>query len=175
MDASTDGDRHAEPCEERMVSLLVRAADGDLDVHERTHLDHHLATCPSCRAALETQRLGHTVLARAFEAGAPPGFATRVLAHVNSSDSWFDRLDFRRWTWRVGPVTAALLLAAWMVTGETTSAEEAVVSATDAGVAADALLWSDAMNDASLVSFVWETTVGSDVVDDDADLDGSVR
>ena len=171
MDAPSDRDRQAEPCEDR-IALLVRAADDSLDASDRAQLDRHLAACPACSRALETQRGGRALLARAFDAEAPLGFSTRVLAHLESSDRWIDRLDFRRWTWRVGPVTAALLLAAWMVTGDTTSAAEAVVNATDAGVAADAVLWSDVMNDADLVSITWEATVAGS---DDADVDGSVR
>lgn len=160
-----------EPCEDR-IGLIVRAADGSLDAHDRASLDRHLTTCPSCRAALDAQQLSHTLLAHAFDTEAPLGFSTRVLAHLETPAHWLDRLDFRRWTWRIGPVAAALLLAAWMVTGETTSAAEAVISATDAGVAADAVLWSDAMNDADLVSIAWESTI---VGTEDTDVDGDMR
>lgn len=160
-----------EPCEDR-IGLIVRAADGSLDAHDRAHLERHLVTCPSCRAALDAQQISHALLARAFDAEAPLGFSTRVIAHLETPAHWLDRLDFRRWTWRIGPVAAALLLAAWMVTGETTSAAEAVIGATDAGVAADAVLWSDAMNDADLVSIAWESTIAET---DHAGVDGDVQ
>lgn len=158
----TDRRREDEACE-GYVGLLVRAADGSLGHEDRARLDTHLLTCDSCRAALETQRTAHLALADAFDVDAPLGFSTRVLANLEPEPSWFDRLDFRRWTWRVSPVAAALMIAAWMVaaSSQTTAASPSVevVDAAATTTEAEAVLLTDVLEDGDLVSLVWDAEV----------------
>lgn len=164
MTLTTVDNRSDEPCDD-YVSLLVRAADDSLDPDGRARLDEHLPTCEACRAALETQQLAHVMLSDAFEVDPPLGFTTRVVAHIEPRTGWLDRLDFRRWTWRISPVAAGLILVAWIVAAgsETTSASASidVVSATDAGVEADAVRWSDAGDGPDLVSLAWDAEVAA--------------
>jgi hypothetical protein len=105
------------------------------------------------------------MLSDAFEVEPPLGFTTRVVAHIEPRTSWLDRLDFRRWTWRISPVAAGLVLAAWIVAAgsDTTSASGSidVVNATDAGVEADAVRWSDTVDGPDLVSLAWDAEVAA--------------
>ncbi|MCC7042413.1 MAG: zf-HC2 domain-containing protein [Acidobacteria bacterium] len=162
MTGTTSHDRSHEPCDD-YVGLLVRAADDSLDADGRARLDAHLPGCGACRAALDSQHIAYVALSSTFEVEPSLGFATRVVANVEPRDSWLDRLDFRRWTWRVSPIAAGLFLAAWVVTDriETASAFEsvAVVNAADAGVQADAVRWSDAVDGTDLVSLTWDAEV----------------
>lgn len=172
MTFTTVHDRSNDPCDD-YVSLLVRAADDSLDPDGRARLDAHLPTCEACRAALETQQLAHVMLSDAFEVEPPLGFTTRVVAHIEPRTSWLDRLDFRRWTWRISPVAAGLVLAAWIVAAgsDTTSASGSidVVNATDAGVEADAVRWSDTVDGPDLVSLAWDAEVAAIAVTPEED------
>ena len=150
-----------EPCD-HVMGLLVRAADQELDAADRARLDRHLLACEACRTALHTQQVAHGMLAEAFAADPPFGFATRVLAHLDApAPHLLDRFDFRRWTWRVSPVAGGLFLAAWLVAAGTQTSSAAgpveVVSAT--GTGAEAVRWSDAVDGTDLVSLVWEADV----------------
>ena len=171
MTAPTDLHRDPDPCE-ALIALLVRAGDGSLDdVGDRARLDRHLASCAACREALEAQQAAHVALAAAFDIEPPLGFATRIAAQVQAPSNWFDRFDFRQWTWRAGPVAAGLALAAWLIaaSSETTIASTGgdLVSVTDAVVAAEAVLWSDAMDEADLVSLAWDDAIPSDTTSGD--------
>lgn len=156
-------DRHSqfsEPCE-GYLPLLVRAADDSLGADDRVRLDAHTRTCEVCREALAVQRAAYASLAGAFDVDPPLGFSTRVVAHLESDPqaSWLERLDFRRWTWRVSPVAAGLGLAAYLViaTGESTAASaSAEIGATDPAVL------SDVIDSGDLVSMVWDAENGSD-------------
>jgi anti-sigma factor RsiW len=164
MTSTTVHDRSHEPCD-AYVGLLVRAADDSLDADDRARLDAHLPGCAACRAALDTQQSAHVLLSTAFAPEPTLGFATRVVANVAPRENWLDRLDFRRWTWRVSPVAAGLLLAAWMVIagGETTSASVSVeeVSAAGADVQAEAVLWPDVIDGTDLVTLTWDAEVAT--------------
>jgi predicted anti-sigma-YlaC factor YlaD len=156
-------DPHDEPCDAYM-SLLVRAADDGLDAMARQRLDAHLASCDGCRAAFDAQRIAHELIAGAFDLdGRSLGFTTRVLAHLEPREHGLDRLDFRRWTWRLSPVAASLLLAAWAVAAwsETSAAATDVVSTASSGEYAAAVLLSDAIDQTDLVSLTWEAEVAS--------------
>ena len=171
MTAPTNLHHDPDPCE-ALIALLVRAGDGSLDdAGDRARLDRHLASCAACREALEAQQAAHVALATSFDVEPPPGFAARVAAQVQAPASWFDRFDFRQWTWRAGPVAAGLALAAWLIvaSSETTIASTGgdLVSAADAAVAAEAVLWSDAMDEADLVSLAWDDTVQPDTTGGD--------
>jgi hypothetical protein len=52
-------------------------------------------------------------------AAAPSDFVGRVLRDVGARESWFDRWDFRRWTWRLAPVATAAAVAMGLVVGRT--------------------------------------------------------
>ena len=98
------------------VSLLVRAGDSTIGPGDLARLEQHAATCATCRDALAVQRQMHAVLARREPVEVRPGFARRVLGALDEQarTSWWDRLDFRQWTWRVAPVTAALTIATYV-------------------------------------------------------------
>jgi anti-sigma factor RsiW len=145
-------------------SLIVRAADGVLDPVDRLRLDGHLAGCASCRVALDDQRTLASLVAAAFDSRPVPGFTTRVLAHLKPTESWLDRLDFRRWTWWVSPVAAGLALAAWLVASSTSTA---IALEPAADVAVDpaqiqVVSWADAVTEGDLVSLIWQAEVGTD-------------
>jgi anti-sigma factor RsiW len=171
MTNTADSRREAnEPCADHL-GLLVRAADDCLDAAGRARLDVHLAGCEACRAALETQQLAHQMLADAYDVQLRPGLATRVVAQLEPSDRFLERLDFRRWTWRVSPVAAGLFLAAYLVvfTSQPTAAFETAgaVTTAEVGDGADAVLLSDAVNGTDLVSLIWEAELAGPAVTGD--------
>lgn len=145
----TSFDTHGDSCPE-YVGLVVRAADDGLDEVDRTKLDAHLIGCRTCQDALDAQRSVHHLVADAYVVEPPLGFSTRVLAHVDVTTRWFDRLDFRRWTLRVGPVAAGLLLAA----GLAVLTEQPSAASTDQPT----VPWTDVMNENDLVTMVWEAS-----------------
>lgn len=144
------------------TSLLVRVADGTASAQEQSQLHAHVATCASCAAALDDQRGVHAWLQSQPVTGASLGFGTRVMASVRAeaeggASGWLDSLDFRRWTWRLVPVAAALVLAAVGVTS--TDAASQLETAVNSTTAADAwpvssALWSDTVSESSLLSLM---------------------
>jgi anti-sigma factor RsiW len=113
--------RSPEPCRDR-IGLIVRAADGSLDADGRAALDAHLETCAACREALEGQRAARAALAAWPEAMALPDFSARVMARLERDRNWLELLDFRRWSWRLSPVVAALAIAAYVTVDQTSAA-----------------------------------------------------
>lgn len=146
------------------TSLLVRVADGTASAQEQSRLDAHIATCASCAAALEDQRGVHAWLRSQPVTGASWGFDTRVMASIRAeaegrSRGWLDSLDFRRWTWRLVPVAAALVLAAVSVTGPDAANQLETAPAVESTTATDtwpvsSALWSDTVSESSLLSLM---------------------
>jgi anti-sigma factor RsiW len=136
------------------MGLIVRAADGALGAAARARLDSHLATCARCRTALETQRLAHTLLAEWPETRAAPDFPARVLARIDRARGWLDGWDFRRWTWRLSPLVAALGLAAYLTVVQTSAAIEGSSGTIEADVPVSAALWADELSEVDLLSLL---------------------
>ena len=140
--------------------LLVRAADGQLDATERETLDRHLATCDACRAALAAQTRVRASLQARPPLDASPAFYARVTASLRSPASWLDSLDFRRWTWRLVPVAAALVIAVVAFAGLSMRADSgsSVTEIQTASTANDqpvsSALWSSSFSDDSLISLM---------------------
>ena len=144
------------------TALLVRVADDSASAQERAQLDAHLATCASCAAALADQRDVHTWLNAQPIGGASLGFDARVMAAIRADADgrvrgWLDSLDFRRWTWRLVPVAAALALVAVTMsqtdTPQTGTSESATASDTDS-LPVSSALWSDSVSGSSLLSLM---------------------
>ncbi len=98
--------------------LLARAADDALDPSDQARLHAHLAACPSCADALAAQREMREALH--VLAGAPTitRAGDRAVATLRAdarradrTRQWIEVLDWRRWTWRLAPVAAALAVA----------------------------------------------------------------
>lgn len=140
--------------------LIVRAADGLLDAMERGTLDRHLATCDSCREALAAQTLARTSLQSRPPIEASAAFYARVRSSLRSPASWLDSLDFRRWTWRLVPVAAALVIAVvsfagWsMRAGNGPSAAEIQTISTASDQPVSSALWSSSLSDDSVISLM---------------------
>ena len=146
------------------TSLLVRVADGTASAQEQSQLHAHIASCPSCAAALDDQRGVRAWLQSQPQTGASLGFDTRVMASIRAeadgrARGWLDSLDFRRWTWRLVPVAAALALVAVSVTRTDASGQTGTTSAAGGASATDTLpvssaLWSDTVSESSLLSLM---------------------
>jgi anti-sigma factor RsiW len=133
--------------------LLARAADGVLQPDEQADLDRHLSGCASCRGAVADQRAVRQVLQARPAATASAAFAATVMSAVAREGLWLRRLDFRRWTWRLVPATAALLLAAWTVLPEPAGTSPPLISE---DLPVSAALWQESLNDTAVLSLmVW--------------------
>ena len=144
--------------------LLVRAAEGTLSAPDEVRLNAHLRQCESCRAALADQRAMRELLRKLPVEGAQLGFDTRVMAAIRAeaggrAGNWLGSLDFRRWTWRLVPVAAALAIAAVTVRQTDPTAgqagDETAVSAdvTDS-LPVSSALWSESVSESSLLSLM---------------------
>lgn len=154
-------------------ALIARAADGSLEGAEAGRLETHMASCASCREALAWQ-----VEARALLVARPPlrasaSFRARVQqavrAEADRPQPLADLLDFRRWTWRLAPVAAALGLAAALgvglpiagdLTGSVTAgAEDELMSDSAAALPVSAALYSTNVTGSSLLSMMLVASV----------------
>ena len=109
--------------------LLARLADdpGGIGQDDRGGLERHLASCASCRAALDDQRAVARVLGMRTPARIPAGFHARLSTQLDGDDAWLPIVNWRAWTVGLAPVAAALLLAAWLIPApESSSASDTV-------------------------------------------------
>jgi len=104
---------------ETLEPLLARAAEAPdawpLDDGERARLSAHLTSCESCRDALAAQTEVRALLAARPALDASSAFRVRVRQalepEAGRAPSLAELLDFRRWTWRLVPVAAAMVVA----------------------------------------------------------------
>ncbi len=114
-----------------LIPALVRAAEGSLDVlpaGERARLQAHLATCASCAEALADQTSMRNALTMMAAEPVNTFVGSRVMANLRSESpatTWLESLDWKRWTWRLVPVAAALAIAVGSVAATSTSATNA--------------------------------------------------
>lgn len=102
---------------EQLAPYLVRLSDGpetiagSIDEATLARLEAHLASCATCRDALETQRAVASVLRTRPADRVSPGFSNRLAVRLDEASGWFGIADWRAWTLRLAPVAAALALA----------------------------------------------------------------
>lgn len=142
-------------------ALLMRAAEGALPSGDEARLNAHLEGCASCRATLAEQREVRELLRNHPVEGAAWGFETRVMAAIRAeaesgAGSWLTNLDFRRWTFRLVPVAAALALASAVINDREATIDPGSDTTT---VSADALpvssaLWYESVSESSLLSLM---------------------
>ena len=149
-------------CDDVERAVIARAA-GRLDPAAAGRLEAHLAGCPACREAAGGQDDVTAVLSARPDAAAPLGFATRVMARLDGPPTWLDVINWRRWTVRLAPVAAALLVAAGVGLRPAAAVEPIEFSdlVTDwvevddaAGPAALSLLWQEEVSDDTLLEAV---------------------
>ncbi|HQX81360.1 MAG TPA: zf-HC2 domain-containing protein [Vicinamibacterales bacterium] len=142
------------------TALLVRAAEDVLPAEDRARLDTHLLDCPACREDLADQRAVRARLLAEPVGGASLGFDRRVMAAIRAeaegrARTWLDSLDFRRWTWRLVPVAAALALVTAVVSQTST-----VVGAVDTDtLPVSSALFSEDISESSLLSLMLSANV----------------
>ena len=152
-----------EPCPD-FEPLLARAADDTISPADRARLDSHLSTCAHCRTALADQKAMRAELTSRPPLRARPDFVARVTRAIEADRSWMDRLDFRRWTWRLVPIAAGLSLITWVVakqpvalsTQNAPAGDRGTTAANDAstGLPVATALWDESISDASLLSLM---------------------
>lgn len=109
-------------CDDVERAVIARAG-GRLDPAAGGCLEAHLDGCPACREAAGGQRDVAALLAARPDAAPPLGFATRVMAHLDAPPTWLDVINWRRWTVRLAPVAAALLVVAAVGLGRAEAVE----------------------------------------------------
>ncbi len=155
-------------CDDVERTVMQRAA-GRLDPAGVERLEAHLGDCPTCREAADSQQDVAAILSARPDAAAPFGFATRVMAHLDRPPTWLDVINWRRWTMRLAPVAASLLVVAAVGFGPAEAVEpiEFFDLVTDwvgvddaASLPAFGLLWQDAVTDDTLLEAVLTANPG---------------
>ncbi len=155
------------PACERIVPLILRAADGTLPAAQQAELDAHVNVCSECRVALGEQAAMSRLLAEIQMAPAPRGFAARVRQRVAPDTGVIDLFNWRAWTLRLTPVAALLALLAWYppANGATASSgSQTLPAAVDewaggrAQVAGGVLITASPDRDALLAAALGETS-----------------
>jgi predicted anti-sigma-YlaC factor YlaD len=146
------------PCSE-FADRLARAAEiaasdaTDTDADIDPALAAHLQTCDRCRAALEDQRQVRAMLAARPALTASPAMRVRIRVAVERERGLIGGIDFRRWTWRLVPIAAAILLLTVFgvpqPTGETTTE---ISESSDLPVSA--VLYASDVSDASALTLM---------------------
>lgn len=97
--------------------FLEDYANGELSRVEAERVSAHLASCGSCRAALEDAHLATRLVSAAFEpvADPGPGFVRMVMARIDVAERWMREQrsfwrPFEALAWRLA-FSAALVLA----------------------------------------------------------------
>lgn len=141
-----------------VAPFIVRRADESesasamLDAETRAQVDAHLTGCASCRAALESQRAVSAWLRTRPVDRLSPHFASRLAARLDEASGWFGIADWRRWTLRLAPVAAALVLATYLGLGATASTPPTVEE------------WTLGPSESSAESLLWDSDVSAESV-----------
>jgi len=92
--------------------LISRYVDDDLGPDEREAFTLHVRDCAGCRTELEEIQVLDTLFASAERFTAPPGFATRVLAHLEEQQrsTFWSFLAFHRTLFRAAELVLALVV-----------------------------------------------------------------
>ena len=155
-------------CDDVERAVIARAA-GRLDPAGVERLEAHLDGCPACRGAASGQVDVAAVLSARPDAAPPPALVTRVMAHLDDPPTWLDVINWRRWTVRLAPVAAALLVVAAVGLGPAEAVEPIEFSdlVTDwvgaddaAALPAFSLLWQDEVTDDTLFEAVLAASPG---------------
>ena len=104
---------------EQAASYLLRAVDdpGALDGPARAALRAHLATCDRCQQEFEDQR-AIAALLRARPPDVPSAeFCAALAARLGAAGGWLAIADWRRWTLRLSPIAALLVIGALLSDG----------------------------------------------------------
>jgi anti-sigma factor RsiW len=143
-------------CDDAERAVMRRAA-GRLDPAGVQRLEAHLDGCPACREAAGSQQEVAAILSARPDAAPPLGFATRVMAHLDSPPTWLDVINWRRWTVRLAPVAAVLLVVAAVGFGPADAVEPIEFSdlVTD---------WVEADGTPPGFSLVWQDDVADDTL-----------
>ena len=113
---------------EQAAPLLARRADGGLDDDERAAVDAHLERCAPCQAEARAQQAVVAVLRGRLPAPVPAGLAARIAAEIALEAGWLGVADWRGWSFRLAPLAAGLVLAAFLWGGGAAPATEPVAS-----------------------------------------------
>ncbi len=149
-------------CDDVERAVIARAA-GRLDPAGAERLEAHLDGCAACREAGGGQDDVAAVLSARPDAVAPPGFAARVMAHLDGPPTWLDVINWRRWTVRLVPLAATLLVVAAVGLRPAEAVEplefqELVTGWVGVDEAAEApalsLFWQEEMSDDTLLEVV---------------------
>jgi anti-sigma factor RsiW len=141
---------------------MLRELDAELSIEEQTRLAAHLGSCDDCRHAAAEQQAVALALRSRPVAPAPVGFSSRVGNRLDEEVDWFALVEWRRWTWRLLPVAASLLIVAAIWSGNTGDARTATgpravapVSTQTPSLAAPADLAGRVITGARPVGYVW--------------------
>lgn len=102
---------------DKSIKLIASAIEGRVAPIELDTLMTHLTRCPACSIEAEAQATVKRLLATRPEEALPEGFALRLAARLDAEAPLGapQRIDWRKWTVRLLPAAAGLVLVAGLV------------------------------------------------------------
>lgn len=99
---------------EQSIELIASAIEGRVAPIELDTLMTHLARCPACSIEANVQTTVKRLLAARPEEALPEGFALSLAARLDAEGPLGapQRIDWRKWTVRLLPAAAGLMLVA---------------------------------------------------------------
>ena len=144
--------------------LILSRVDGRVDTDERNRLDDHLRQCDGCRAEADGQAAVASVLASRPALGVSAGFTYRVVGRIQPAVGLLDIADWRKWTWRLSPIAAALLLASLLVPARQSVTPASAQAAGDVNLTSVMETWAAGGTSTSLpvTALFWQQNVSND-------------
>lgn len=144
--------------------LILARVDGCLGAGDESRLDEHLRQCDACRAEAHSQAAVASVLASRPALGVSIGFANRVIERIEPAGGLLDFADWRKWTWRLSPIAAGLILAALLVPARQTATPASAQAASDVNLTSVMESWAAGGTSASLpvTALFWQQNVSND-------------
>jgi anti-sigma factor RsiW len=105
-------------CDQAITHLLHAVDDPRaLDASARVALAAHLAACTRCQRDFEDQRAVAALLRGRPPDLPSPEFLAALASRLDAAGGWLAIADWRRWTLRLAPIAAVLVLGALFTTG----------------------------------------------------------
>jgi anti-sigma factor RsiW len=143
--------------------LILARVDGCLGADDERWLDDHVRQCDACRAEANSQAAVRSLLASRPALGVSAGFVDRVIERIEPAVGLLGVADWRKWTWRLSPVAAVLMLAALLVPARQTAAPASAQAASEVNLTSVMETWAGGKNTSlPVTALFWQQNVSND-------------